>query len=270
MLLKLPMARDVMFVSFLMCVDMAGRLPGNFADIWPQMQMSLGGDGLAKICNFVVTKANGDSKVNRAKLKALPDQEFYKELVYSPLKWRVIHAGRENLDLIQEVLMPTTTTDVGIGGAAVDPDAESLDTKQKIAKEYEEQVKALEARAKQLEDPTRLAETMKEMRDQIDNAYETLASLGNCKDKEKRELKAYIDRKKKELADIEERHRRGLSSEKQVQAELKQWNEALQKKTAEIGKMHGLGAFFRSLVGGVVDAGLAVGETLMPPSRPGR
>merc|ERR1712050_567171 len=97
---------ELQIVSFLMCVDMTGRLPGYFGKVWPTMQVALGGDRLAPLCHFVVTKANGDSIINKAKLQQLPYEEFYKELVHSPLKWPVVHAGRENLDGIQTVLKP--------------------------------------------------------------------------------------------------------------------------------------------------------------------
>merc|ERR1712187_251114 len=230
---------NLKIVSFLMCVDVAGRLPGNFADVWPQMQVSLGGEGLAKICHFVVTKANGDSKVNKAKLAKLPNEEFYKELVYSPMKWPVIHAGRENLDGLQKVMQPTSTKAVGIGGESVDPDAQSLATKKKIASELEQKILTLR---NQQENESRntgaFADSLSRMAEEINNAYEKLASLGNCKDAEKRRLRSLIDTKKSELREME-----------------------------DIRKMHGLGAFFKNLVGGVVDAAVGAGEDVMPRSR---
>ena len=91
-------------VSFLMCIDMGGRLPGNFYQVWPQMQMSLGGEALSPFCRFVVTKANADSKVAKVKLAKLPETDFYNALKYSSLGWKVISAGHENLEEIKSVL----------------------------------------------------------------------------------------------------------------------------------------------------------------------
>eukprot|EP00435_Cladocopium_sp_Y103_P015257 s2312_g3.t1 len=53
-------------VNFLICIDVGGRLPGKFCEVWPQMQSCLGGKKLGSFCHFVITKANADSKVAKA------------------------------------------------------------------------------------------------------------------------------------------------------------------------------------------------------------
>jgi len=246
---------ELQIVSFLMCVDMAGRLPGDFGKVWPQMQVALGGDRLAPLCHFVVTKANGDSKINKAKLQQLPDEEFYKELVHSPLKWPVVHAGRENLDGIQMVLKPMSTTASGVGGASVNADAQSLATKKEIADKLEAKIASLRDEQRRVsDDAASSARHIQRMQEEINNAYEELASTGNCRESEKARLRGIIDEKNRELREIQSRHQHGLSTVQQTESELNTWNDKFQEEMEAIRKMHGFGAFFKNLVGGTVCA----------------
>jgi len=117
---------NMTIVSLLMCCSLTGVWPPNFGDVWPQMQMGLGGEHLDALCKFVVTMANGDSRINRAKLAKLPESDFFKALQYSSLKWPVIAAGRENLEQIRDALLPMSTLASGVAAEAVQSDVESL------------------------------------------------------------------------------------------------------------------------------------------------
>ena len=238
---------NLQIVSFMMCVDVAGRLPGNFADIWPQMQISLGGDLLTKICHFVVTKMNGDSKVNRSKIEKLPGMDFYQELVRSPLRWPVAHAGRENLDGLQKVMHPTSTTRVGVGSDRVDPKAQSIETKQRIANNLQTKIEDLKKKQKDEGLKARnYVDLMSGMENEINNAYEELLSLGNCSGEEKKRWRRLVGTKTCELKDMRAKFAEGRLTEDQLQNDLDEWDKAFQKDMAEIRKMHGLGAFLRN------------------------
>ena len=132
-------------VSFLMCIDMGGRLPGNFYQVWPQMQMSLGGEALSPFCRFVVTKANADSKVAKVKLAKLPETDFYNALKYSSLGWKVISAGHENLEEIKSILQPTRAVSQGLASEHVRTDVEALQVKQKRADDVQTRLNNLKS-----------------------------------------------------------------------------------------------------------------------------
>jgi len=180
--------------------------------------------------------------------------DFYKELVHSPLKWPVIHAGRDNLGGLETALQPISATVAGIGAESVDPDAQSIETKERMASELEQKIDVLQ---KNLEGKERekvdIVAAISRLQDRLSDAYEELASLGNCKSEEKRRLRALIDDKKRELKNMQDRHKQGLSTEQQLQTDIKRWNEALKKNMEQIKKMHGIGAFFKSLVTGAVE-----------------
>jgi len=165
----------------------------------------------------------------------------------------VIHAGRDNLGGLEKVLQPTSATVAGIGGESVDPDAQSIETKERLAAELEQKIGMLQ---KDLDGQSRekfdIVARMARMQDSLNDAYEELASLGNCKDEEKRRLRALIDTKRRELKTMQERHAQGLSTEQEMKAEMARWSKELKEKVEEIKKMHGIGAAFKSFVSGAV------------------
>lgn len=193
-------------VSFLMCVDLAGRLPGNFGEVWPQVQDALGGERLADICHFVVTKANGGSKILRKKLVRLPEQPFYEKLVHSSLGWPVTHAGKENLDGLKKLLLPTTTKQGGINASSVDASSASLKTKKNSAGEVLKKLQAANTRLAEMEGSCEdYVEAMDSMQQDIQDAYEKLSSLGWCSDNEKARIRSLIDQKPGQLKKMKRR-----------------------------------------------------------------
>eukprot|EP00931_Biecheleriopsis_adriatica_P008610 TRINITY_DN109766_c0_g1_i1.p3 TRINITY_DN109766_c0_g1~~TRINITY_DN109766_c0_g1_i1.p3 ORF type:complete len:124 (+),score=38.95 TRINITY_DN109766_c0_g1_i1:372-743(+) len=91
---------------------------------------------------------------------------------------------------------------------------------------------------------------MQRLRDEVDNAHEDLASLGNCTNAEKKRLRALIDQNKSDLKRINEELDKGQRTMQQTKAELERWQSSFKKEMEDIRKMHGLGAFFRNLCGG--------------------
>lgn len=244
---------DLVIVNFLMCVDLQGRLPPNFCEAWPQMREALGGKELEGLCKFVVTKANGDSKVNRMKLAKLNGSEFWKQLQYSPLKWPVISAGRENLEEIERVLEPMSTCSEGVSAQSVQADVESLAKKRELADRLQQQMEELDTRLRTCQaESAEWDKVLDGMQAAINEAYEELASLGACTDARKKVLRRKIDEEKGKLEEFRAKKKRGELDARQMQRELQQWNADLQRKVEEIRKMEGIGAYFRSLVVGAV------------------
>lgn len=237
-------------VSFSMCMDMSHRLPGNFAEIWPQMQFGLGGDQLGKLGQFVVTKANADSDMDVAKLQRLPRQDFYKTLEEASLKWPVVTAGRKNLRHLEALLKPVSTAAVGIDSRAVDPDAKSLASKQQLADRVGAEVAALKTQLTRDDQTTaNIISGIRSLHEEVNNAYEELASLGNCSGAQKALLRARIDKRKNELRQLETNLTTGLSTMEQTRTELGELVQAFNKEMDDIKKMHGFGAFFKTLLG---------------------
>lgn len=243
---------DMQIVSFLVCVEVSGRVPGNFFLVWPEMVAALGGDELEKICRFVVTKVNvikGDT-VGKKNFRHLPETQFYKDLQDS--KWPVCSAGRGNLERITEMMFPMSTVIVGVGGDSVDADTMSLSHKEKVVQDLKSRLQKSKAdeglaTASAKERYEHTGKLIRERQQAIDDAYVELASMGNCQDEEKTRLKGLIDSHRAKLEALQRQHAHGVDSTESIRAQLDVIQSDIEKEMAGLEKMHSVGAFFKGL-----------------------
>lgn len=244
---------EMEIVRFMMCVDMVGRLPGNFPEVWPTMQVALGGEQLASYCHFVVTKANGGSKTMIRRLKELPETPFWRELANSPLRWQVTSCGDENLEGIWGVMVPLNTDVTGIGSKAVDPDAESIVTKEQKVEELQAEIERLKASPPAV-DLSQLQRKLDEKHRALGGLEQKLKSYmedSTCPQKaEIRKMQAQVDRSNKELTQLKKDAAYGKVSLDQAEKELTLWQARLDREISEIKKMQSWGMVFKFFVGG--------------------
>ena len=251
-------------VNFLMCVDVGGRLPGKFCEVWPQMQISLGGEKLGRCCRFVMTKANADSTVAKAQLKKLPDSPAYKQLQYSTLGWPIISAGYENLAGIEGILKATSEAMDGLGAEDVRADVEGLEVKRKKADEVQKKMLDFEKKMQEEKIKTDMMLNMvEEVEESMNRAYEELGSIGSCSEKKKRELRDRISKFKDRKTELKRQHRSGLISEEQLRTSVRQWQKDLAKEMEEIRAMEKLGNPFRHLSAAVSAAAGKMVDTVL-------
>lgn len=87
-------------------------------------------------------------------------------------------------------MQPVSTDSLGIGASSVDPHAQSLATKKRVCEDYEKKIGELTEKGKSLSSNAQsLSRNMQQMEDKLNGAYEDLASLGNCRDAEKKRLR---------------------------------------------------------------------------------
>eukprot|EP00435_Cladocopium_sp_Y103_P026371 s2312_g6.t1 len=218
-------------VNFLICIEVGGRLPGKFCEVWPQMQSCLGGKKLGSFCHFVITKANADSK-----------------LEYSELGWPIISAGYENLAEIEEVLKTTSEAADGLGTEDVRPDVEGLEVKRKIANYLRNCLRELELKMKEGKlDAAQIFFEMKKVQAEIKNAYNKAASFGFCHGLIKNYLLKVIQGFETSEADLERKWQERQLTEDQVKADAEELHKRMVDKMEEIYEMEKLGNPFRSL-----------------------
>ena len=239
---------QLIVVNFLMCVDVGGRLPGKFCEVWPQMQISLGGERLGSFCHFVMTKANADSKVAKAQLKKLPESEAYKQLKYSSLGWPLMTGGYENLDEIKSILKVASEAQDGLGAEDVRADVEGLEVKRKKADEVQKLIFDFEKKMQEEKLKTeKMLNMVEEVEEQLNDAYEELGSLGSCSDGKKEELRGKMKVFKDRKTELKKQHREGLVTEEQLRASVGKWQKDLAKEIEEIRTMEQLGNPFLHL-----------------------
>ncbi|CAK9080976.1 Hypothetical protein (Fragment) [Durusdinium trenchii] len=239
---------NLVVVNFLMCVDSTGRLPGNFCEVWPQMQVSLGGEKLNDFCHFVMTKANADSRAAKQQLSKLKTSPAFLSLQHSALGWPVVSAGHENLDEFQRILKKMWEEIEGLDAGAVRADEEGLQVKRQKADQVQRELQNFKDR---MNVEKMKANTMLEMsdrlQDSIDSAYDELASLGDCtkarKDALKKTIHEFRERQKKMREDFD----KGKVTERELEEMIEQWQQDLDKELDAIREMEKLGNPFQSL-----------------------
>lgn len=239
---------QLIVVNFLMCVDVGTRLPGKFCEVWPQMQISLGGERLGSFCHFVMTKANAEGKVAKAQLQMLPESGAYKQLKYSSLAWPLTTAGYENLDEIKGILKAASEAQDGLGAEDVRADVEGLEVKRKKADEVQKLILDFGTKMQGEKMKTDMMLNMvDELDESINRAYEELASLGRCPKRKIRDMRDRISKFKDRKTELKKQHREGLVTEEQLRASVDKWQKDLAKEIEEIRAMEQLGNPFRYL-----------------------
>ena len=240
-------------VSFLMCVDVGGRLPGKFCEVWPQMQVSLGGEKLGSLCHFVMNKVNADSKVAVAQQKKLQDSEAYKQLKYSSLRWPVATSGYENLDAIKAILKPASQALAGLGTEDVRSDVEGLEVKRKKADKVQKDMLDLKRRLQEEKvKGDQIMSMLDYLRDSIDRALLELASLGICDWWRRGPLKTTVRAFKLREANLKEQWRTGQLNEQEQKTACDTFLDDFNQKMEEIREMEKLGDPFRDMAKVVV------------------
>lgn len=256
---------NLVLVSFLMCVDLNGRLPGNFGDVWPQMQVALGGEALNQYCQFVLTKANGETDRER---RLLANQKsttgsVYNQLAHHQLGWGVVLAGLGNVKELVARMQTATAQIEGIGSGMVNENAESLDRVQENAKQLERLMNDMKASA------NAKAETKDEIFKWILAQKELLADArvklerhrDDCTGDEAEKAQKAINNANAKITSLQSQDLSNKEALKAAQQSMNEYQKRVEEEMKKLKEMKSFGASFKSLCGNIASAAAGLSGT---------
>jgi len=249
---------NLVLVSFLMCVDLQARLPGNFGDVWPQMQVALGGETLNQYSQFVLTKANNESARDKRALatQKTDPSSVYNRLAHHDLGWGVVLSGVENTDDLIATMKPATTAMDGIGSGMVNDQAESLGRVQENAKQLEKLMNDMKASAEsKAQTKDEIHQWIIEQKDLLANARVKLEKhRSDCFGDEAEKAQTAIDNANQTIEELQGQDLSNKGSLLAAQESMKRYQKQVEEEMKKLSEMKSFGAAFKALCVNIVSA----------------